>query len=702
MDTVKKHDIFISYRRKGGEWFAYTLYMRLQADGYSVFLDKESLKSGDFRETIKKQIYYCKDFVLVLPPEALIPGESSDLFLEEIIFAVEYEKNIIPIMMNGFEFPLPDVYADMKMLDTYEKYIKNIMTLNGCEPHGIMEFDGVLLHLEKSLLYSHSVSIKVSSRGKLLTSSKEICEHYIIGNLASPEFFVEGSRDEELMWLDNAIECTQPVFIWGFGGVGKTELAFEFARQQADKRNVFFVRFQNSIRDTIINMKFTGYQMENIQQLSYEERSVVEEKVYQEKLNLLFQYSENDILIIDNFEIATKTCFEMKQEKAYHDLLGIRMHIIFTTRNKPDDLTPEVKTLNENDLMKIMRTYVHGNVSDDMLLDLIHMVDGHTFTVEIIAKMLADPFCPVSPTVMLEKLNNRAMHELNESDVKSDKDRLYEEKTIYGHIKKLFDITNLDEMETLVLSHAFILPDFGLPLDIFLLGAEQYIQVNRGVNENEYKRKTKSLINKSWIRLDKDNNISLHPLVKEIVDNEIKPAIGMLLEYLDGFVNVSYMLRDKFRFELYETEISNIMSKQELDDFAKSTFEQFLNDEVRIGMLYEHSYYFLDKEYIHLAATAAQMYHSKKTEQSILLSNLVLDDMLNNLKETGKHRPTDFFAYSTLHRLWCPKAEESSWEAGHDDGIYYGNELNEDHSDKPEKVRNIYEKMAEYLRLQYQ
>lgn len=267
MDTVKKHDIFISYRRKGGEWFAYTLYMRLQADGYSVFLDKESLKSGDFRETIKKQIYYCKDFVLVLPPEALIPGESSDLFLEEIIFAVEYEKNIIPIMMNGFEFPLPDVYADMKMLDTYEKYIKNIMTLNGCEPHGIMEFDGVLLHLEKSLLYSHSVSIKVSSRGKLLTSSKEICEHYIIGNLASPEFFVEGSRDEELMWLDNAIECTQPVFIWGFGGVGKTELAFEFARQQADKRNVFFVRFQNSIRDTIPSLTLvkvkSGYKSSN-------------------------------------------------------------------------------------------------------------------------------------------------------------------------------------------------------------------------------------------------------------------------------------------------------------------------------------------------------------------------------------------------------------------------------------------------------
>ncbi len=80
MDIVTNYDIFISYRRKGGEWFAYTLYMRLRADGYSVFLDKESLRSGNFRETIRKQIQCCKDFVLILPSEALTPRGNNDLF----------------------------------------------------------------------------------------------------------------------------------------------------------------------------------------------------------------------------------------------------------------------------------------------------------------------------------------------------------------------------------------------------------------------------------------------------------------------------------------------------------------------------------------------------------------------------------------------------------------------------------------------
>lgn len=700
MDIVTNYDIFISYRRKGGEWFAYTLYMRLRADGYSVFLDKESLRSGNFRETIRKQIQYCKDFVLVLPSEALIPRGNNDLFLAEITFAKEYEKNIIPIMMNRFEFPLADVYAEMGMLDIYDKCIKDVSSLNGCKIHGIMEFDGVLSHLERSLLYSYPVCTKESFK-KIMAVEKEVCKHYIVGNLSSPELFIEGSRDEELMWLDNAIECTQPVFVWGFGGVGKTELVFEFARQQMNKRNVFFVRFQQSIRNTIINMKFTDYQMENVQQLSYEERNVIEEKIYQEKLNILFEYSENDILIIDNFEMATKTCFEMKQEKAYQDLLGIRMHIIFTTRNKPDNLTPEIKALSENDLMKIMRTYVQNEISDDILLNLIHAVDGHTFAVEIIAKMLADPFCSLSPAVILEKLENKAMHDLNQSYVKSDKDRFYEERTIYDYIKKLFDITNLDKMELLVLSHAFVLPDTGLPLHLFLLGAEEYLHLPRGVRGgiNKYKSKTKTLINKSWIRLDKENNVSLHPLIREIVSNEIKPEINQLLAYLYEFVNVSYRLRDKSLYEIYETEDGKKMSKQERNYFIKCAYDQYLNDEVKIGMLYEHSFYFFDKKYIELAAFAAEMYIDKKMEQSILLSNIVLDDMLRNIKETRKKRRTDFLAYMTLHRLWCPRAEESSWD---DDDIYYGNELNEDHSDKPERVQNIYEKMNQYLQEKYQ
>ena len=54
--SEKKEDIFISYRRKGGEWFAYVIYLKLTDLGYSCFFDKESLR---------------QDFILILPPHAL-------------------------------------------------------------------------------------------------------------------------------------------------------------------------------------------------------------------------------------------------------------------------------------------------------------------------------------------------------------------------------------------------------------------------------------------------------------------------------------------------------------------------------------------------------------------------------------------------------------------------------------------------------
>ena len=48
MKTMK-YDIFISYRRDGGDTLAQLIYDRLTDRGYSVFLDIESLRSGEIQ-----------------------------------------------------------------------------------------------------------------------------------------------------------------------------------------------------------------------------------------------------------------------------------------------------------------------------------------------------------------------------------------------------------------------------------------------------------------------------------------------------------------------------------------------------------------------------------------------------------------------------------------------------------------------------
>lgn len=180
MSQIKTNDIFISYRRKGGEWLAYALYMRLKEDGYSVFLDKEKLRSGNYRDTIIDQIQKSNEVIVVLPPEALVPREQEDLFLDEIITAEQAGKTVIPVMMDGFQMPSLEVYAQIQKQDVYEKYIKPISSFNGCEIRGIMEFEGMILQLENFLLQSRPAYENISTLIELEDMTSLVLSHALI------------------------------------------------------------------------------------------------------------------------------------------------------------------------------------------------------------------------------------------------------------------------------------------------------------------------------------------------------------------------------------------------------------------------------------------------------------------------------------------------------------------------------------------
>lgn len=64
-------DIFISYRRNGGEVLAQLINENLIKKKYSVFYDIESLSSELFDERLFAEIESCTDFILILPEGAL-------------------------------------------------------------------------------------------------------------------------------------------------------------------------------------------------------------------------------------------------------------------------------------------------------------------------------------------------------------------------------------------------------------------------------------------------------------------------------------------------------------------------------------------------------------------------------------------------------------------------------------------------------
>lgn len=118
------YDIFISYRRSSYD-LANLIATRLKSAGYSVFFDIEALRSGKFNEQLYEVIDNCKDFISVLPPEALDRCVNEDDWVRlEICRAMEKDKNIVPVMLNGFTWPDP-MPKGMEELCNYQALTAN-------------------------------------------------------------------------------------------------------------------------------------------------------------------------------------------------------------------------------------------------------------------------------------------------------------------------------------------------------------------------------------------------------------------------------------------------------------------------------------------------------------------------------------------------------------------------------------------------
>lgn len=113
------YDIFISYRRDAFE-SANLFATRLKALGYRVFFDVETMNAGKFNEQLLDVISKCKDFILVLSPNALDRcNDEGDWVRCEVMCAMEHKKNIIPIMLSGFVWPT-EMPEDMEELCNYQ------------------------------------------------------------------------------------------------------------------------------------------------------------------------------------------------------------------------------------------------------------------------------------------------------------------------------------------------------------------------------------------------------------------------------------------------------------------------------------------------------------------------------------------------------------------------------------------------------
>jgi SOS-response transcriptional repressor LexA len=122
MGRIEK-TVFISYRRTNLPW-ALAIYQHLTSHGYDVFFDYLSIPSGDFEKIIIENIRGRAHFIIILTPSALeYCYEPGDWLRREIETAMDEKRNIVPLMLESFDFGNPaTIEALTGKLENLKKY----------------------------------------------------------------------------------------------------------------------------------------------------------------------------------------------------------------------------------------------------------------------------------------------------------------------------------------------------------------------------------------------------------------------------------------------------------------------------------------------------------------------------------------------------------------------------------------------------
>jgi len=339
-------------------------------------------------------------------------------------------------------------------------------------------------------------------------------------NYSTPEYWVPGSRSEELTFLSGELERNHRVFLWGVGGIGKTETAIKLAENTAKntERKIYLFHYKGNMGGTLQSALLGDATSEK--GLSTAER-------LDRRLNFLGEYREKAVFIVDNFDRDGASLEELQNDEVYQRFCSLGLRLIFTTRCDLGNRPQEIKALPEDELVRLMEYYTPDiEVDKSMLRKLIVAVDRHTLMVTLMAKTLNEGDGDIQPEKLLEALQDYKLQDEDLPEVTTgqqrDGRRNMEADRLYGHLKTLFNLSGMGENERTVLRYAALLSDGGMEQKLF-----------RACLTKEQKTAATRLKKLGWLS-GRDGQLKIHPLIRQVCVGELGLTDGNCGPFLDA------------------------------------------------------------------------------------------------------------------------------------------------------------------------
>ncbi|MGN0178532.1 MAG: hypothetical protein ACI4DY_03700 [Monoglobaceae bacterium] len=197
-------------------------------------------------------------------------------------------------------------------------------------------------------------------------------------NISCTSNFV--GRESELANISEAFaEGNQLVFLYGFGGIGKTEIAKMYAQKHSKEYDaVLFVKYDSNftLQDLLDDVPIENFDG-NI-------------KEHRRKLRTLL--TENVLVIVDNFDI------ELGEDNGLEELLKTKAQILVSTRTDFSELYIggtkyiEIKPLPADKLKLLFVSCMHSAVLsnyDNTLLDkVLQLIENNTLAAVVLSKQM--------------------------------------------------------------------------------------------------------------------------------------------------------------------------------------------------------------------------------------------------------------------------------------------------------------------------
>ena len=327
----------------------------------------------------------------------------------------------------------------------------------------------------------------------------------LVSALPASKFVGRVSELKEIS--DRFAQGDKLVVLTGLGGMGKTELAVKFGRVYGG--TVYFARFDVSFTKTLANMAH-GIRPA----LSDEELRQPEEVLCAMVFELLSKADKNDLLIIDNAD--TGSLADLCQA-----LLRLPSKVLLTTRSDWDEGI-FVEKIEDEHLRKMLTRY-GANLTVEEMDAIIKTVNGHTLTIDLIARTLnGKGLKKVTAEMMIESLKKNTLPSEKYRKIATHYNQSTEQAQIYQHLSTVFNVSEISDDDKELLRCATLFPENGISGDLMA-----------GIMNDDGIAHLESLMERGWLEM-KDGLLTIHPVIRLVCRTELTPTDENCGAFLDA------------------------------------------------------------------------------------------------------------------------------------------------------------------------